>query len=92
MRHNNEVEKLLQDELHKFEHLCYDVFIASESGRQLWECIKERHLLANKVDPASPSASQISLFDAGFREALLGLYRFAQNHQAKQLLIQKDEV
>jgi hypothetical protein len=42
-------------------------------------------LLDNKVDPSADNAQQIAVFDAGFREAFLGLYRFAQNYQAKQL-------
>lgn len=91
MHKKDPLQDLLDSEMKRFEQLCYEVFIVSESGKQLWECIKERHLLANKVDPSSNNAEQISLFDAGFREAFLGLYRFAQNHQAKQL-IQKDEV
>lgn len=86
MRQHSEIDEYLQQELNKFEYLCHDVFIVSESGKQLWECIKERHLLANKVDPSKTNAFEVSMFDAGFREAFLGLYRFAQNHQAKQLL------
>ena len=70
----------------RFEQLCYQVLIVSKDGQALWECIKERHLLDNKIDPSLPSANQIAMFDAGFREAFLGLYRFAQNHQAKQLV------
>jgi hypothetical protein len=86
LHHNNELDGLLNAELLKFETLCYQVFIVSKDGQALWECIKERHLLDNKIDPSAPAANQIAMFDAGFREAFLGLYRFAQNHQAKQLM------
>jgi hypothetical protein len=84
--HHNKLDEFLNAESQKFEQLCYNVFIVSPDGQALWECIKERHLLDNKVDPSSPSANQIAMFDAGFREAMLGLYRFAQNYQAKQLM------
>lgn len=84
MRQSNKLDLLLKEELDTFERLCHEVFIGSPSGRQLWDCIKERHLLTNKIDPTHNNAFEISMFDAGFREAFLGLYRFAQNHEAKQ--------
>lgn len=86
MHHNNKLDELLNAELSKFEMLCYQVFIVSPDGQALWECIKERHLLDNKIDPSALNANQVAMFDAGFREAFLGLYRFAQNYQAKQLV------
>lgn len=80
------INEILQQELNHFEQLCYQVFILSDEGKALWECIKEQHLLNNKINPSDKNCEYIAMFDAGMREAFLGLYRFAQNHQAKQLL------
>jgi hypothetical protein len=81
---HNKLKELYNAEQEKFEELCYQVFIVSQQGQELWQQLKERYLLQNKIDPSNPNAHKIAIFDAGFREAILGLYRFAQNHEAKQ--------
>lgn len=82
----NPLHNIINEEMARFEQLCYQVFIISPEGKALWECIKEQHLLVNKIDATEPNCNQIALFDAGMREAFLGLYRFAENYQAKQLM------
>ncbi len=91
MDYNRQLNEILHEEANHFEQLCYQVFIVNPDGKALWECIKEQHLLANKINPSDKNCEAIAMFDAGMREAFLGLYRFAQNHQAKQLVRMTNE-
>lgn len=78
-----QINLILKEEQTEFARLCYDAFIVSHSGRRLWELIVKRYLLNNPVDASRSTCTTEAIFNAGFREAFLGLYRFAENHKAQ---------
>lgn len=82
----NEVNEILKDEQEEFARLCYETLILSESGQKLWKLIVSRYLLNNPICASRQTAQTEAIFNCGFREAFLGLYRFAENHKIKGLM------
>lgn len=66
-----------------FEHLCYQVFVLNDDGKDLYEMLKDQFLLSSGFNPNHPNANNLALYWEGIREVVRGLGLAAVKHQKR---------
>ena len=60
-------------ELQELQRLCYEVFIVSTHGKQLYETLAEKYLVPAMLSPYDANAERLCMYWEGFKAAIRGL-------------------
>lgn len=75
--------KIMADKTEKFQRLCYEVFIVSPEGRELYSMMKDQFLLAPGFSINAPNVSNLAIYWEGIREVVRGLGVAALTHEKR---------